>query len=261
LYGVEHLKEREYFKFPIQPNLVYDVSQSMINPFEMTAFSIGKTYMRYHSNMTQALTERKWFNSLRNHHYELKLETPFHSPKSSLGFECAGFYDALSFDPIKQATSLLRNYAGNNMEHSMQGHESNSMEYTKDDPDTRFQFISGFSLLGAFKFKLPLHTDIGHFALTLTPKLGLLGILAAQDASNIFAFNLGYSGGISIGVDYYINQWCGIFIEYTVKHNGVPLLPPPSFEAFGANIKVESLRETSYYYFTSAWTVGFKTTF
>src|SRR5207248_1461171 len=114
----------------------------------------------------------------------LKLETPFYQPNRSLGFELSTFYDALSLDPWKGGKHMI------SKARTAPNAAVESVEYQRDDPNTRFQYIWGFSMLGAFKFKFPFQTDIGHFAMTLTPKAGLVGILSAKDTKNLYFLNL-----------------------------------------------------------------------
>lgn len=180
-------------KFPVQPGLVYKPSQAF-NPFKMTSLSIGKSYVRYHRDINKTFKEKKWFDSLRSHVYEIKLELPFYQKNTSLGFDWTIFYDKI-YD-------------------------------TKLDYGSQFSEIWAVDMLATLKFKWPFHTDFGHFAWTVTSKAGLVYILLATDHQTqpLYQNNLGFVAGAAIGIDYYFSQWLGMFIEYGAKYNKIQFL-------------------------------------
>ena len=220
LYAADDWSSRDIKKFPMQPSLVYDASrslQSFINPFEMTSFGIGKSYVRYHRDIGNTFKEKKWFDSIRSHVYEVKLELPFHQENTSLGFDCTVFFDTVYKE--------------------------------KPDHNSQFSQIMAIDMLATFKFKLPFYTNLGHFAWTITPKAGLINIITGSDYQTEYWHNLGLVVGAAIGIDYYFNQWLGVFVEYSAKYNRVHFLG------------VKSRPQHPYAYTATALTFGVKTTF
>jgi hypothetical protein len=127
------------------------LSEAFIDPFAMTAFSIGKLYPRHHRNIKDTFKDTKWFNNLVNHTYELKLELPFQEANVSAGFDATLFCN----------------------------------EIASGDTDSQFNAIYAFEMLATFKLKFPFYNKLGSFAFTMTPKIGLIYINAAQSSSRL----------------------------------------------------------------------------
>lgn len=221
------LPSQDTLKFPIQPNIVYNASRvSFINPFEMTSCSIGKFYARYHHDISKTFQEKKWFDSLRSHNYEIKIEVPFYKKNTSLGVDCAIFFDEkyVSFDRER---------------------------VKKPDFDSRFVTVSAIDWLATLKFKLPFCTNLGHFALTMTPKAGLVYIPMGYgyQSPSFYRNHLGFVVGAAVGIDYYFSQWLGVFVEYCAKYNNIQFL------------EEKNSPQQKYAYSTTTLTFGIKTTF
>jgi hypothetical protein len=204
--------------FPVQPSFTYDSTQSNINPFGMTAFSIGNPYIRYHRHIGALLKETQWFHNKLSTNLELKIETPFYQPNTSLGLDC---------------TFLM------------------SLPWEDLGADSPFTSIMGGDMLATYKFKWPVYTAFGNFAGTITPKIGFVYIDTGTDHSTLYWKELGIVAGTSIGLDYYITQWFGVFAEYSIKAYRMQFL----------SLSPSNPERKPYHYFTSAITLGFKTTF
>jgi hypothetical protein len=61
--------------------------------------------------------------------------------------------------------------------------------------------------------------------------------------------NLGGVAAASIGVDYYVTQWLGLFIEYSARYNHIALFTK------------KDILKKPYSYSTTALSIGIKTTF
>jgi hypothetical protein len=200
--------------FPVQPSFTYDSTQSNINPFEMTSFSIGFPCIRAHQELNTVLRENQWFHNKLGNNLELKIEAPFYQPTTSLGFDCTFFL-------------------------------SEKQNLGEQSP---FTSLKGGDMLATYKFKWPIYTPFGNFAGAITPKAGVIYIQHGESHTIEYFHNFGIVGGASIGLDYYITQWFGVFAEYSIKAHRMQFFPLTP-------------QQKPYHYFTSAITLGFKTTF
>lgn len=223
LYAVDKWSNDDTDNFPIQPILVYDNSQTYINPFEMTSFSVGKMGTWYHQNINGIFQKRHWGTAdILNLTSTAKWEMPFYDKTKSIGLDLSFFT------------------------------ESNQEIYGAQSSDERQRFLGliALDLLGTYKLKWPVRTPIGDIAPNISAKLGPILILSeiheVDHEPRLSSMNIGGVLGGSVGVDYYPSQWFGIFFEYTLKYNYIFISPQP---------------QPRYGYFNSASTIGFKTTF
>jgi hypothetical protein len=238
---------------PIQPIFIYDDSLSVINPSKMVLFSVGKVWTRHHNDITQDIgntfKKLKWFSDTQDkrlgiifNNLEVKIEVPYYLDKVSLGFD------------YKRVTNNLKDV----------------------DLDSRFQGIATNDILASIKFKLPLSSKLGQFVLTLSPKIGFIfsheGTGPAIPDSMRKFISYGWVGGTAFGIDYYLNQWFGLYGEWSVRYNGIgwfrhhaSIAPMYLMSNYEKDRLLDAIKSTSrpdpYSYFTTSITFGIKSTF
>jgi hypothetical protein len=248
--ALDHLSSHDAELFPIQSLLVYDDSYFPINPSTMIVWSVGKTWARYHrdkKDIGETFKKCKWFDSLKSHNYECKIEVPvpYYQNRVSVGFDWAGSLDGVTTDWSLGRGNLRRIYASLGK---------------KQDNASRFDMFTAVDMMVTLKLKLPFHTPIGHFVWALTPKLGfiylpmVLGLRSLGDHWPTWPpehSSFGLVTGAATSVDYYFSQWFGVYGEFCLKYNNIRWFVTEEGET-----PLEP-----YSYFTTSITFGFKTTF
>lgn len=266
--------DKETELFPLQPAFIYSESNAFINPFEMTSFSFGKAFTRYHRDINNTFKEKGWFTHIRNHVYETKLELPIYQKYISIGFDYTFFNDKI-FIPTRDLNDMDKLLAlmlggGKANETNLKPILNDGLDHNLDKNSQFSDLYFGINMLPTLKLKWPIRTKLGYFAGTITPKAGLMYIGTAKNKDTFYYTNLGYSVGISLGLDYYPTQWLGIFFEYSVKYNKMQWLHNNKNSSAEDQkqerlklmfFEVKNRQKAPYSYTTSAFTVGFKSTF
>jgi hypothetical protein len=166
--------------------LIYDPKPSILNPFKMTAISIGWSWKKYPRHITYCCKELfspfNWKEDMKRFNFNIKTEVPIYNDKLSYGFE---------------VTKLNNSHA-------------------------RFQEISGIDGLVTAKYRFLFYKNLGFFAATLTPQLGLVILDKVIHSGQAYSESgVGIVGGCSVSLDYYFNQWIGIYSEICIKGHGI----------------------------------------
>lgn len=210
-YAVEYWSLTDPKRFPTQPALVYQPSVVSINPLTMTALSLGVSFVE-RSQLPKSIGDA--FNPTA-----LLPGAPFLMKNISV-----------------QISSEMPFYQKN----QAFGFEANASFFDTDGLLT-YKRKQGFFL-----------GPLGNIAGTLIIKGGILGaydsdIVGFQNTIRYKGWGGGIVGGMAVGIDWYVNQWFGFFVEGSLKGNQI-------LQTIGAY----TLPST---YYTVGWTIGVKTTF
>lgn len=265
-YAAEYWSLNDIEKFPIQTSFVRNTEIDWINPFEMSSWSFGIVYPRFHRNFFEDLKHfkkrgKKWFSTPRVYNVEYKYEMPFYSKRTSIGLDCI-LYPELP----EEVVNFIEMYR----------YGTYSLPRLRDS-DSLFDTLLAFEFLGTSKLKASIHNVLGHFAGFVALKGGAILIgMAENSKSELWTAQhgtgiktrprphyrkhnpcAGFVIGISVGSDWYFSQWMGCFIEFSAKYNYIPLI-------MESDLKRQQdvfFNKEKFGYTTTAFTFGLKTTY
>ncbi len=219
--------------FEIQPYFYHQsFLEKFIDPTQMAAIQIGKSIAKkYHQKATSIITlyEIKHLKEIKNVNYDIKLEVPYYNSQNSVGILYSNESDRLlGITPI-----------GSNQMPPYQTQDNQFMDFTARH------------ILLIFTKRMTFLIHRVPCALTLTPQAGFTYMPQATTYENkYYPVCLGCVGGSGVGFECYLNQWCGIYLDYSLKAHWV-----------SSSILASEVKEKSLQYYTSALTVGLRITF